>query len=98
MIFTNEREAKIAQGLLSALRPIKQPIGQSPLWKAAKPEIIRLLGEDIPNPRDANYQEIIEMLVASEYLRGTGGYRFFNLQTPVIMAETARKFFDETYT
>ena len=96
-IFGNEREAKIAQGLLVTILEKTGPVRVIELMIDALPDITVLLGPEDPNPRNANYCSIFEQLLRSGFVKDIREGRGLDAGTVIVMPEESKTFFEEHY-
>ncbi|MBI2652525.1 hypothetical protein HYX00_03585 [Candidatus Woesearchaeota archaeon] len=100
-VFPDEREARIARGLLMTLKLKDVPIRVFQLLQMSLDDVCRLVGEDYRTKKDGNYEKIINELSAAGYigLQGfSGEKRCIEHPTDWIqMNEGAKKFFEEKY-
>lgn len=98
MIFTDEREAKIAQGLLLTLRarsPAKVKLFE--LWVEALPEVIRLLGPEDKKPRNARYTGITEEITRAGYVKSNVSPPWTDVNVGLELSEDGIRFVDDNY-
>ena len=100
-IFPNEREAKIAQGLLQTLLELEQPALALRVTESAQGNIATLIkGTDVKSKK-VDYNEMFMVLLENGYVEvGSLNHAFCMSLGPnslLTMPEEASKFFQENY-
>ncbi len=95
IMFGDEREVKVAQGLLGFLCHISEPTRLVPLMRDSLPRIMGLTGVSAEEVLNTDYERILAQLRRDGYIKTSTGH--LSINTEAVMTPEAKEFYEKNY-